>query len=255
MQAYPQVELYSWRRGDGTVNFGDHLADVATGRMLARNGLHPMEEVATARRLFTIGSVLHFAQEGDAVWGSGVNGKIAAERHNFVQLDVRAVRGPRTAAFLRERGIDVPHVYGDPALLLPHLFPERFAPCPLHEVVFVPNLNDLGRVETTIPTISPLRGWNHVVTRILEADLVLASSLHGLIVAEAYGIPARYVRLTEEESLFKYEDYVLGSGRDGLDFARSIQEALLMGGMPLPRWDPQPLLDTFPYDLWTPPED
>lgn len=249
-QAFPQVDVFSWRRGDGTINFGDHLADIITARVLAIRGYHPVEEVPKARRLFTIGSVLHFARSGDTVWGSGINGKIPAERHVFRHLDVRAVRGPRTANWLRERGIAVPEVYGDPALLLPHIFGKRFASRPMRKAVFVPNLNDLTSMQSPIPVVSPLRGWNHVIAQILEAEFVLASSLHGLIIAEAYGVPARYVRLTEKEALFKYEDYVLGSGRESLEFARSIPEALEMGGMPAIRWDPEPLLAAFPYDLW-----
>lgn len=254
--AYPRVEVYAWRPSRGThVNFGDHLSHVVVDRMLAGRGLDREEEVARATRLFAIGSVLHFAADGDTVWGSGINGKIADEHHRFTTLDVRAVRGPLTADYLRRRGIAVPDIYGDPALLLPQLFPGRFGRRPGGGTLFVPNLNDLAEVAPPCAMVSPLRGWNHVVARILSADLVLASSLHGLIIAEAFGIPARYVRLSDREALFKFEDYVQGTGRPKLVYAGSIEEGVEMGGMDPIRWDPAPLRAAFPFDLWSPPVD
>jgi pyruvyltransferase len=80
---------------------------------------------------------------------------------------------------------------------------------------------------------------------------VVASSLHGVVVAEAFGVPARFVRLSETESLLKYEDYLLGTGRTDEPFAKSIDEALDMGGMPPPRFDAEGLMAAFPFDLWS----
>ena len=101
-----------------------------------------------------------------------------------------------------------------------------------------------------MPFVSPLRGWNAVVEQIVGADLVLASSLHGVVIAEAFGIPARHVRLTETEPPFKYDDYARGTGRSGIDSANSVAEALEMGGAPPISFDPQALLATFQHDLW-----
>lgn len=242
--------MFEWRPAGGGINFGDHLATVVTNRILGGAGVMPDEEVNRSRRLFSVGSVLHFAKTGDTVWGSGINGKIAADQHRFEDLDVRAVRGPKTAAFLRERGVRVPDVYGDPALLVPTLFPGRFVPEVRQPALFVPNLHDAVS-SAGIDAVSPLSGWNRIVQRIVEAEFVAASSLHGLILAEAYGIPARYVRLSETESLFKYEDYVMGTGRERLDYATSIGQALEMGGMPPIRFDAPALLAAFPWDLWS----
>jgi pyruvyltransferase len=130
------------------------------------------------------------------------------------------------------------------------LFPDRFTRQSTRPVLFVPNLHDAAGTDSPFPTVSPLRGWNRVVEEIVSSDFVIASSLHGLIVAEAYGIPARYIRLSETESLFKYEDYALGSGRPGFDYATSFDEAVEMGGMAPISFDTQALLSAFPYDLW-----
>jgi hypothetical protein len=46
--------------------------------------------------------------------------------------------------------------------------------------------------------------------RILESELLLTSSLHGLIFADALGVPVKLVRFTAGAAVqpeFKYEDY------------------------------------------------
>ena len=253
---YPRVDLTYWSPASG-FNFGDYLSRVTVELTLASRGLTLGDEVRQQRQLTAIGSVLHFAQTGATVWGSGVNGKIAADRHVFDDLDVRAVRGPLTRAFLSDRGIAVPEVYGDPALLLPHLTGDRFKATRELGPVFVPNLNDLAHLDAIessgVPIILPTQSWNRCVSAILRHSFVLASSLHGLIIAEAYGVPARFVRLSEHEHLFKYEDYYRGTGRETFAYATSIQQGLEMGGEPLPVFDHAKLLAAFPFDLWDAP--
>jgi pyruvyltransferase len=251
---YPHVELFFWKPEGSHLNFGDHLARVIVTKLLAAHGHVLEEETAESRRLFAVGSVLHFAEDNDVVWGSGVNGKIDPAQHRFRTLDVRAVRGPLTRNFLMERGIAVPEIYGDPALLLPMLFPERFARHTQSPYVVVPNLHDLKLAQDARMRhiVSPILSWNRCVTEILKGELVISSSLHGIIIAEAYGIPARYLRLSDTENIFKYNDYMLGTGRTAIEPAESVEEALEMGGMPPPVFDPEALLAAFPIDLWSP---
>lgn len=250
---FPYVDLYNWMPGDGRVNFGDHLAEIVTRQLLALQGLTLDQEVTKSARLLTIGSVLQYSADNDHIWGTGWNGKVPEVMFKSKRLHVHAVRGPLTREFLRCRGFTVPEIYGDPALLMPHLFRDRFAPCAVRDYVFVPNLHDLSILPPqTAHVISPLQGWNRVIEQIMQAKLVLASSLHGLVIAEAYGIPARYVRLSETENLFKYKDYYLGTGRleSEIEYATSIEQGLEMGGMPSLRFNHQPLLDAFPLQLW-----
>ncbi|WP_189690564.1 polysaccharide pyruvyl transferase family protein [Pseudorhodoferax aquiterrae] len=250
---HAEVEVFSWSPSSGHRNFGDHLARVLVTKILADHGHVIEESVPAPRRLLTIGSVVHFGRTGDVVWGSGVNGKATDDTHHrYADLDVRAVRGPLTREFLMQRGIDVPEIYGDPALLLPHVFPGRFRADPRKRYAVVPNLHDLKKLqeEKVQHLVSPLDSWNNCVKQILQAELVISSSLHGIVIAEAYGIPARYVRYTETEKPFKYNDYMMGTGRAEMEAAKSIEEALEMGGMAGPRFDPKPLLDAFPIDIW-----
>ncbi|MDQ7969245.1 MAG: hypothetical protein REI95_06335 [Oxalicibacterium faecigallinarum] len=250
--AFPHVDLFHWSPAGNRENFGDHLSRVIVTKLLADHQHLLDEETDASHTLLAIGSILHFAQDHDVIWGSGVNGKIAADAHAFSSLDVRAVRGPLTRAFLMERDIMVPEIYGDPALLMPTLFPDRFAVQTRSRYVVVPNLHDIDIVRHLglQNVVSPMTTWNRCIPDILTGELVIASSLHGLILAEAYGLPARYLRLSEEENIFKYNDYVMGTGRGEIEAARSIEEALEMGGMAPPVFDAQQLIAAFPFDLW-----
>lgn len=214
------------------------------------------DEALSSRQLLAIGSIVHLADNGAVLWGTGVNGKIPEHFHTYKTLDVRAVRGPRTRNWLIEKkGISAPAIYGDPALLLPHLSGRRFKVQTKIAHVFVPNINDiLNGVGFDVPRgteiVSPLQSWHRVVDSIVQAEFVSATSLHGIVVAEAFGIPARYVRLSETENLFKYEDYYLGTGRRQCNYATSIAQAVEMGGEAPVIFDAKALIDAFPHDIW-----
>lgn len=249
---YPCVRTTYWHPRGG-VNFGDEISRIIVQLMLAQKGFTAFDETPRVRQLLTVGSVLHFASDDAVIWGTGINGNTPAHRHRFSRLDVRAVRGPRTRERLMQRGIAVPEIYGDPALLLPRLTAGRFQRQPLHRTGFVPNLHDMQHIPALPPDtvlISPLQSWSACIERIVECDFIVASSLHALVIADAYGIPARYVRLTPTEGLFKYEDYYEGTGRVAVPFATTLAEAHEMGGAPELEWNHVPLQDAFPFDLW-----
>jgi pyruvyltransferase len=261
----PRVRIFSWnpRRsslpplltrwlpvGHRVNNFGDLLGPLVVDRILARHGLALARGVRECT-LFSVGSVLHFAHDDDVVWGSGVNGKTPADSYLFSRLDVRAVRGPLTRRFLQGRGIEVPATFGDPALLLPTLAPELFADAPRdeHAVTVVPNFNDFPAYGGEPDVLDPRSPLHVCLHRLAGSRLVVGSSLHAIVVAESLGIPARVIASGAEHP-FKYEDYYGGTGRDGVESAGSVQEAVSMGGRELPEFDADGLIEAFPLDLW-----
>lgn len=251
-----ELPLYFWdaRPSQGFSNFGDALSESLTERMISRKVRVVENPFCDEKKLLGMGSILNYAQENDVIWGTGVNGKTKLSAYTFTNLDVRAVRGPLTRDFLLARGIFCPEVYGDPTLLLPRLFPE-FKKCqnPSKEYVVIPHFSDESLFVDKPNFVSVKQPWEDVVKSILDSKFVISSALSGVIVAEAFGIPARLLiveNINNTENLFKYQDYYFGTNRYDFKYARTFEEALDMGGEPLPQCDLDKLYNAFPFEFF-----
>ena len=242
-QPLPQ---FWWTPKQFDANFGDDLSRVIVNKLLEMRGIrHAKRARLHEKKLLAVGSVMHFARKGDTVWGSGINGKVPMR---FIpMLDVRAVRGPLTREKLLSLGIDCPEVYGDPALLLPILFPEK-RPTYERDYIVIPNLNEIQAYKNIPNVVLPTQNAEKVVSEILKAKFVISGSLHGIVVAEAFGIPARLIRLSKVEPMFKYRDYYYGTQRYDFKVAYSLREALQMKGESPPKCDLNLLLQSFPIE-------
>jgi pyruvyltransferase len=232
-------------------NFGDLLGPLIVGALLREHQLRPGRP-SRRHRLLSVGSVIHLARPGDTVWGSGINGKMPLRAELLQSVDFRAVRGPMTRDALAHHGIECPAIYGDPGLLVPTLLPELCGAAPLRskEPLIVPNFNDYPEFEHLPNVLDPCSPVEVCVSRIAHSRLVVGSSLHGLIVAEAFGVAARGI-ISVAEHEFKYADYYHGTGRPDFRLAANVEEAVDRGGESPPVWSPQALIDAFPIDLWT----
>lgn len=255
------VDVFQWnpaRRADGTSlgllgNAGDLLGPIVVERMLWRKSLSQRVPRTDGLRLFSVGSVLHFANDGDVVWGAGVNGKaFPTPLSRWPQLDVRAVRGPWTARLLSSAGLRVPAVFGDPALLVGRLVPELsgWARATAHDTLIVPNFNDMTSFrDAAHEVLSPMEPLWTVLRAIAKSRFVVGSSLHAVAVADALGVPARFV-VSEHENPFKYRDYLAGTGRPTTRIAQSVEHALDLGPHRPAEVDTDALERAFPWDLW-----
>jgi hypothetical protein len=251
----PVVHWNPIRSGAPVANFGDVLGPAIVSRLV---GSSARTVAPDGPALLSVGSILHLAPERSVVWGSGVNGKMLAATKDIPEgVAFRAVRGPLTRRFLSGHGFDVPEVYGDPVLLLADLMPEllRVSRAPVRDVLFVPNFNDKDDVsaatgEHELETLDSQDHVDSVLLQIASSRFVISTSLHAVIVAEALGIPARFVRSAHEHP-FKYRDYLAGTGRAFEPIAETIEEAFVLGGQPEPRFDADALLEAFPWELWS----
>lgn len=246
-----KVNLEYWNFSE---NLGDLLAPVVTEWMLHRLGLDLSREAVRPGHLMTIGSVLGLGTFDAVIWGSGVNsfahvGRVTLQR-NYRKLDIRAVRGPITAQVLRENGYTCPRVYGDPAILLPMIYPGRRSEKRTKYVVID---HYMKRKTTGDDRLSVRTGdYRTFLDKILEAEVVYSSSLHGIILAESYGVPAIFLRQGMEEEMLKYYDWYFATGRYEVRSAASLAEAKETEPMELPKLEElrEGLLQSFPYDLW-----
>lgn len=251
-----QSLAYYWQPKTKAPNIGDYLALDTVQQMLHLKNKSVLDKLNSSNKLLSIGSVLHFAENNDVLWGTGRNGKVREDMHRFEKLDVRAVRGPLTREYLISKGIACPEVYGDPAILTPHFYSEQLV-CPegpSQECVIVPQLNDdmnfYAGYEALL--VSPRLYPGDFIKAILKGKTVISSSLHGVILAEAYGRNAIFLDSGSGETQFKYEDYYSGTGRDSYHRVSEIEEAKTLVSQPIPdiKARQNALVDAFPYDLW-----
>jgi len=188
-------------------NFGDDL----TQWILPRYGVVPVHRRAPEARLAAVGSILEVLEPDydGAVWGSGL---ILDQPYPLPNAKVLAVRGYLT----RERIGARPDVtVGDPGLLVSRRIRR---PAKRWDVGLVPHGSHRGHSAFARLAQTPalrthvidVRGTaSRTVRQIAACDVILTTSLHGLVVADAFGIPALWTQL--EPPLgggdFKFLDY------------------------------------------------
>lgn len=210
------MKLYHYKHHEGQGNFGDELSPVLVEHFTGKVERAEKEDIG---KLLAVGSIIAVAQEGDVIWGSGL---IADVQMRLPQVEVLALRGPLTALKCR-----LPcNVYGDPGLLMPLLFYSKVDK--IYKRGYVPHYVDqeefkkrtLGKDELFI---NVLDNWQEVITQILQCKEIVSSSLHGIVLAEAYGIPAIYQPSYTGKIIggdFKFRDYLLGTGRSEEDLKK-----------------------------------
>lgn len=189
-----------------------------------------------------VGSILHHATKYSIVWGSG----IIDHDQEIAEANFRTVRGPQTRDFLLKLGYNCPEVYGDPALLLPKYYHPQVEK--RYKIGVVPHYHDYKTAvaffgdKPGIKVIDLLTMNVEEVTRqILSCENIISSSLHGLIVAHAYQIPALWVKFSDKifGNGIKYQDYFESLKlpyykADFIEAGKSVEELLqLMQGKPL----------------------
>lgn len=229
-------------------NFGDLLGPLIVKKILKKYNL---SKYLSAKRLFTIGSVIHFAHDFDNIWGSGINGKVGYKSHKFNNLDVHALRGPLSKEYLVNKGIHCPSNFGDPALLMPYFFPKYRINKIERDVIVIPNYNESldDGFPPKIKILSPLCNPLLMIDQITKSRLTISSSLHAIIIAEAYGRKGIFLK-TRKEDPFKYRDYLLGTGRSIYEPAETVNEALQAKPMSQAIFDCEMILKSFPFHLY-----
>lgn len=244
---------------DSALNLGDTLSPVICEWILNKRGLSLNTNIKKTFHLMALGSILGGNGYFDAVvWGSGIKSfdqiSSLVKRKYIQKLDIRAVRGPLTQQVLLNCGYKCHSVYGDPAVLMPLIY--RPEVCEKSGTVLI--LHYLTsqsiyseRSDVTIINIQT-EDYKTFISKIASADRVISSSLHGIILAESYGIPAVFLCEGIEYEMIKFFDWYYSTKRLSVKVATSLEEAMNITPMPLPDLTEmrEKLIEAFPYDLW-----
>lgn len=157
-------------------------------------------------------------------------GNLSEEKISLPKARVYACRGINTKKML---GIDSTIPMGDPGLLMPYALPLSDLKIPTIQkpIGIIPHFKqyayerlDPYRFDPRFKVINVRAEAKCVIREICSCSAVISSSLHGLIIADAYKIPN--IRLSFGDNLsdvddYKYSDYFSSIGRSG-DAAKCI---------------------------------
>lgn len=215
------VDTNSWK-AISTRNWGDDL-NYFFLKMISNRPVIIYQSFWLARKMhmknyLCIGTLLdavNYSNRQTVVWGTGVSGQ---DRNFVLPQKICSVRGRKTYEFLKSKGVDCPSVFGDPALLLPRFYtPKRTKK--QYKLGIIPHVIDWdygviqeirkNRRDILVIDLAHYEKWTDVIDQICSCEMIASSSLHGLIVSDAYNVPNCWITLSDKISggFFKYLDY------------------------------------------------
>jgi pyruvyltransferase len=193
-------------------NVGDLLNPYMLPKLTGRPVFQSKSDVG--RHIRAVGSVLGSASARSFIWGSGsIDGLRPRKAINPARIF--ALRGERTLALCRDRfALDTAVPLGDPAILMPDLYDPvvktrfNFGVVP-HFLDFEVAQN-LAKNRSDLTVVDVRKNPEEFVRDLKQCRRIMSSSLHGLILADAYGIPNLWVKFRKVlmGDQFKFQDYL-----------------------------------------------
>jgi pyruvyltransferase len=192
-----EIDMYWFRRPNGKPNFGDELG----AEIVRRLGYTVRYVRPQNAELVACGSIMHhLTNPHTIVWGSGMMSP--GKRAKVTPHNVFALRGTKTAELMDAKDAAL----GDPALLVPTLWEP--AKAKKYKVGVVPHYVDKNHYRGADIIIDVEDPVDQVIEQITACDMIWSSSLHGYIIARAFGIPAeRIAHPGVGGGSFKWEDF------------------------------------------------
>lgn len=142
--------------------------------------------------LIAVGSLLEHSTTHCVCWGTGMAQKMKIPSGGkFVMT-----RGFLSKAVLEDAGYKVEsETCGDPALLMPLLIRPDVKPIP-NRIGVIPHISEIDEVKEYLKNENDkviidfrTKEYKPTIKKLLECSFVYSSSLHGIILCHAYGIP------------------------------------------------------------------
>lgn len=212
------MPVYFW---DNKPNFGDVVGPYLISKITGKPVLNIKNLQSPG--IMAVGSIIQMLDRKNMViWGSGLLNDLTDEEMKYIKKHnpkILSVRGRETARNLLQAGLDVPNqrFYGDPALILPLFYSpsvigsKKIGICPhfLQKPNFLKYITD----QDNFKVIDVQKDMESVVDAIYSSSVCISSSLHGLIIAQAYNIPWVWLEIFDsdigggKESDFKFKDF------------------------------------------------
>jgi len=220
------INLYAAKWIKTVRNFGDTVNPFLVTSLTGKPSQFTLNR--KVKRYMVSGSVLHHADKNCEVWGSGLI--------SYNAIPIRkpkvfyAVRGPRTHLMLKEHRIVTPEVYGDPVLLFPRIYNPTVEK--KYEVGIIPHYADKDSLwvkkvskNKNVKVIDiQHKNFKEMINDVLSCNIILSSSLHGVVIGDAYNVPSHWISLSEKVKGkgFKFADYYASVNR--FCFLRTVSE-------------------------------
>jgi hypothetical protein len=264
------IASYWW---DQRTNFGDQIGPWLLEAITGRPSYNTIGLPNAGNALMTVGSLITEMQRPDmTIWGSGLIAPLSKAAINRLRdrtpREILAVRGARTRnQLIKHLGWDVPEVYGDPALLMPYVLQPGERPGDRSGLSVIPHYSQTHIVTETLIArcgghhVDVQRSAEEVVAEIAQSEVVVSTSLHGLILAQAYGIPWVWLRIADQGLVgdrFKFSDFfttlekeevasVSVTAEDAAEL--DLEQVAATATLPGSRFDPRALVEVLPYDI------
>lgn len=217
MKDTPQI--WHWRQEDYIKNFGDYLAAFLTREMFEPISWHdgPVHVIGSVIADFLVPKAAK-DESGRPVpktvfWGCGARDENGLSDDRIEQAEILAVRGPLTASVLK-LGATKPQ--GDIALFLPALYKPQKSGVTTGKTVCIPHFwdhrpdHEFSQSGCDVVLRTNIVGGDVEIRRLIDAiasaDFVLSASLHGALVAAAYGVPFGFWDNGHIDLPFKWRD-------------------------------------------------
>lgn len=246
---------YWWEK----TNLGDDLSRVIVEYMLSLRNIPFDKTIKGRKHLYAVGSIITAGLQDCTIWGSGILRATMLNRVKGRKFDIRSVRGPVTRIILEDMGYQVPEIYGDPAIILPEIYsPRNIEKKYKYGIIIHKDQNltssedeDFTKRNDVLLIDIRTRDYKGFVDMVLSCEIIISSSLHGIIISESYGIPALMYQPTTEP-LFKYCDWYYSTKRLKFPIARKLMDVLSIEIPAVPNLTElrKKQMEVFPYDLY-----
>ncbi|WP_408886290.1 polysaccharide pyruvyl transferase family protein [Lactococcus lactis] len=225
------IKLYYWKTPDGEPNFGDELGIEIINKLFPYLDIVYEPDIKKAD-LLSVGSLLHILLDLEFgakhkkinVWGSGTIYPLQAEVgsiktkfpiHSFSEMNISNIKFHAVRGQLTKNDLKLSKVHlGDPGLLANLVY--EASKVKKYKLGVIPHFEDANNPlikkfskTNNVKIIDVLRAPQEVIADLTSCELIFSSSLHGLIVADSFGIPNIHMELSDKlvGGNFKFEDY------------------------------------------------